>query len=227
LEGSDPKLKNEYVVFSAHMDHIGINSGQSPDSINNGADDNASGTAGVLELAEAFAQPGVRPRRSIIFLAVSGEEKGLWGSAYFTEHLPVPKGQIVANLNIDGIGRNIRDSIVVIGQEYSDLGATLARVAATHPELRMAPMPDRWPEEGYYARSDQYHFARRGIPILFFMGLGAGKDYHAVTDSPDKVDADKATRILRLVFYVAQAVTNADGRPKWDDASYRKVVEEP
>ena len=234
LEGSDPKLKNEYIVFSAHMDHIGVGENghaMSPptatDSIYNGADDNASGTAGILELAQAFVQAGVRPKRSMIFVGVSGEEQGLWGSEYFTEHLPVPLKQVVADFNIDGIGRNLKDSIIVIGQEFSDLGTTLSRVAAAHPELRMVPIPDRSPEEHFYQRSDQYHFARRGIPILFFMGMGAGKDYHAVTDSPDKVDADKATRILRLVFYAAHAVDRADQRPQWDPASYKEVVEQP
>ena len=132
LEGSDPPLKNEYLVFSAHMDHIGITPGQ-PDSINNGADDDGSGTAGVMELAEAFSRPGARPKRSIIFLTVSGEEKGLWGSGYFTEHPPVPIDQIVADLNIDMIGRNWPDTIVAIGKEHSDLGATLERVNARAP----------------------------------------------------------------------------------------------
>ncbi len=124
LEGSDPKLRNEYVVFSAHMDHIGISRGKA-DSINNGADDDGSGTVGVIELAEAFSQKGVRPKRSMIFLTVSGEEKGLYGSAYFTEHPTVPLSDIVADLNIDMIGRNWKDTIVAIGKEHSDLGATL------------------------------------------------------------------------------------------------------
>ena len=105
--GHRPGLKHEYLVFSAHMDHIGITPGL-PDSVNNGADDDASGTTGVIELAEAFSRPGARPRRSIIFLTVSGEEKGLWGSRYFSEHPPVPIDRIVADLNIDMIGRNWR-----------------------------------------------------------------------------------------------------------------------
>ncbi len=134
LEGTDPRLKNEYVVYSAHMDHVGITPGQ-PDSINNGADDDASGTAGVLELAEAFSRPGARPKRSLIFLTVSGEEKGLWGSDYFANNPPVPVKQLVAGINIDMIGRNWPDTIVAIGKEHSDLGTTLNRVNAAHPEL--------------------------------------------------------------------------------------------
>ena len=126
LEGSDPTLKSEYVVFSAHMDHVGVagprGSGgcraQGADSICNGADDDGSGTVTVVELAEAFARVSPKPRRSILFLNVSGEEKGLWGSAYFADHPTVPMSNVVANLNIDMVGRNWRDTIVAIGKEH-------------------------------------------------------------------------------------------------------------
>ena len=158
------------------MDHLGITPGQ-PDSVNNGADDDASGTTGVMELAEAFSRPGARPKRSIIFLTVSGEEKGLWGSLYFSEHPPVPIDRIVADLNMDMIGRNWRDTIVAIGKEHSDLGTTLARVNRAHPELGMTAIDDRWPEERFYFRSDHYNFARKGVPILFFFN-GVHADYH-------------------------------------------------
>ena len=197
-----PQLKNEYVVFSAHMDHIGITPGQA-DSINNGADDDASGTAGVIELAEAFSRPGARPKRSLIFLTVSGEEKGLWGSDYFASNPPVPIKQIVADINIDMIGRNWPDTIVAIGKEHSDLGATLDRVNAAHPELRMTAIDDRWPEERFYFRSDHYNFARKGVPILFFFN-GVHEDYHEVTDSPDKINSEKEARILKLLYFSAR-----------------------
>jgi hypothetical protein len=223
LEGTDSRLKNEYVVFSAHMDHIGITPGQR-DSINNGADDDASGTVGVIELAEAFSQPGARPKRSVIFLTVSGEEKGLWGSEYFSSNPPVPIKQIVANINIDMIGRNWPDTIVAIGKEHSDLGATLNRVNAAHPELRMTAIDDRWPEERFYFRSDHYNFARKGVPILFFFN-GVHEDYHEVTDSPDKIDSEKEARILKLLFYVGQEVANASRRPEWKAESYKEIVE--
>jgi len=225
LEGSDPKLKDEYLVFSAHMDHIGISAGL-PDSINNGADDDASGTTGVIELAEAFSRPGARPRRSIIFLTVSGEEKGLWGSRYFSEHTPVPVKQIVADLNIDMIGRNWPDTIVAIGKEHSDLGATLERVNRAHPELGMTAIDDRWPEERFYFRSDHYNFARKGVPILFFFN-GVHPDYHQPSDSPDKIDAEKESRILQLLYYLGRAVGDADARPKWNPESYRTIVDDP
>jgi Zn-dependent M28 family amino/carboxypeptidase len=224
LEGSDPRLKDEYLVYSAHMDHIGITPGQ-PDSINNGADDDASGTVGVIELAEAFSRPGARPKRSIIFLTVSGEEKGLWGSKYFTEHPPVPIDQIVADINIDMIGRNWADTIVAIGKEQSDLGATLNRVNAAHRELGMTAIDDRWPEERFYFRSDHYNFARKGVPILFFFN-GVHEDYHEVTDSPEKINSDKEARILRLLFHLGQEVGNAPGRPRWKPESYKEIVDE-
>jgi len=224
LEGSDPALRDEYLVFSAHMDHIGVTPGLL-DSINNGADDNASGTAGVIELAEAFSRPGARPRRSIIFLTVSGEEKGLWGSRYFSEHPTVPLEQIVADINLDMLGRNWADTIVAIGKEHSDLGATLERVNAAHPELRIVAVDDRWPEERFYFRSDHYNFARKGVPALFFFN-GVHEDYHRVTDSPDKIDSEKESRILKLLYYLGQEIGNAPQRPAWDPESYRLIVEE-
>ena len=224
LEGSDPELRDEYVVFSAHMDHVGIAPG-ARDSISNGADDNASGTTGVIELAEAFSRPGARPKRSMIFLTVSGEEKGLWGSRWFSEHPPVPLDRLVANVNLDMLGRNWADTIVAIGKEHSDLGATLERVNAAHPELRMAAIDDRWPEERFYFRSDHYNFARKGVPAIFFFN-GVHEDYHRVTDSPEKINSEKESRILRLLYYFGKEVADAPERPKWDEESRRLIVEE-
>jgi hypothetical protein len=223
LEGSDPQLKREYVVLSAHMDHVGVGRPVNGDSIYNGADDDASGTIAVVEAAQAFAQLQPRPKRSIIFLTVSGEEKGLWGSAYFADHPPVPIGDIVADLNTDMVGRNWKDTIVVIGKEHSDLGATLNRVGAAHPELHMQPIDDIWPQENFYSRSDHYNFARKGVPILFFFN-GTHPDYHRPSDSVDKIDAEKESRIVKLVFYLALAVANAADRPKWNPDSYAHIV---
>lgn len=224
LEGSDPELRHEYILFSAHMDHVGTNPAAKGDTIWNGADDDASGTAGVLELAEAFSHPGARPRRSLLFVTVSGEEKGLWGSAYFAANSPVPMSQVVANINMDMIGRNWRDTIVVIGREHSDLGATLDRVSAEHPELDMRAIDDLWPDENFYVRSDHYNFARRGVPVLFFFN-GTHKDYHQPSDSPDRIDAEKEARILRLVYYLGQALGNATQRPAWNPDSYKTIVD--
>jgi hypothetical protein len=230
LEGSDSALRQEYLVYSAHMDHIGTAGAegagcraQGADSVCNGADDDASGTVGIIELAEAFARKGARPKRSIIFLTVSGEEHGLWGSDYFVQHPPVPLDRIVANLNADMIGRNWPDSIVVIGREHSDLGETLGRVSAAHPELRMAVLDDRWPDESFYTRSDHYHFARHGVPVLFFFN-GVHPDYHQASDSPERLEAEKEARIVRLMFYLGWDIGNAPARPKWNQASYDKYV---
>ena len=228
LEGTDPTLKAEYVVFSAHMDHDGIGRPKpgTTDSIWNGADDDASGTIGVVELAEAFSRPGARPKRSLIFMTVSGEEKGLWGSRWFSEHPTVPVKSMVADLNIDMIGRNWKDTIVVIGKEHSDLGTTLNRVNAEHPELGMTAIDDIWPDERFYFRSDHYNFARKGVPILFFFN-GTHEDYHQPSDSPDKIDAEKEARILKLIYFLGQDIGNATARPQWKPESYKEIVEGP
>jgi Zn-dependent M28 family amino/carboxypeptidase len=224
LEGSDPKLKEEYVVLTAHMDHIGVGEGRGlADSIHNGADDNGAGTAGIIELAEAFSRRGARPKRSILFVAVSGEEHGMWGSGYFVEHPPVPLKQMVANINFDMIGRGKTDStVLVIGKEHSDLGATFDRVNGNHPELRLASIPN--PPAARLYSSDHYSFARKGVPILKFGGP-SHTDYHQVTDSPDKIDAERTVRILRLAFYITQEVANAAERPKWNEESHKMIVE--
>lgn len=221
VRGTDPALRDEYVVISAHMDHVGVNGASVKDSIWNGADDNASGTAGVLALAEALAQSP--PRRSVILLTVSGEEHGLWGSAWFAANPPVPIERMVANINLDMIGRNWKDSIVVIGVEHSDLGGTVARVNAANPGLGLTVIRDPWPQENFFGRSDHFNFARRGVPALFFFN-GVHEDYHQPSDSPDKINAEKASRIARLVYHVTLAVGNATARPKWNEESHRRIV---
>jgi Zn-dependent M28 family amino/carboxypeptidase len=230
LEGSDPQLKNEYVFFTGHMDHVGTPgagegcAARGGDSICNGADDDASGTVAVIEAAEAFSRLSPRPKRSLAFMAVSGEERGLWGSEYFSEYPTVPLASIVADLNTDMVGRNWRDTIAVIGKEHSDLGATLNRVGVAHPELHMQPIDDIWPQENFYFRSDHYNFARKGVPILFFFN-GTHDDYHEVSDSPDKIDAEKESRIVKLVFYLGLDIANAPRRPQWNPDSYKRIVQ--
>jgi hypothetical protein len=224
LEGRDRRRRHEYVAFSAHLDHVGVRSGRA-DSIFNGADDNASGVAGLLEIAEAFSRPEAQPNRSLLFLVPSGEEKGLWGSAYYVEHPTVPLRHVVADLNMDLIGRNWGDSVIVSGPELSTLGETLHRVSAAHPELRMAPLADRWPQERIFYRSDHYNFAMKGVPVLFFTS-GTHADYHQPSDGPELIDTEKASRLARLVFHVGAAVANADSRPRWDRAGRRRLMEE-
>ena len=232
LEGSDPVLKHQYVLFTGHMDHIGQPgdgegcAAKGADSICNGADDDGSGSVAVLELAQAFSSAAARPKRSLVFMTVSGEERGLWGSAYFADHPTVPIDSIVADLNSDMVGRSdtLKDSMAVIGREHSDLGTTLDAVAAAHPELHMTPIGDRWPQENLYFRSDHYNFARKGIPILFFTS-GLHADYHQVSDSPDKIDVEKEARFVKLAYYLGVAVANAAAKPQWNPDSYRKIVQ--
>lgn len=225
LEGSDSELKSEYVVLTAHMDHVGVGRPVDGDSIYNGADDDASGTVTIIELAEAFAALPEAPRRSMVFMTVSGEEKGLLGSGWYADHPTFPLAQTVANLNMDMVGRNWTDTIVAIGKEESTLGPLVERVSAEHPELDMAVIDDIWPEEGFYSRSDHYNFARNGVPVLFFFN-GTHDDYHKPSDHADRIAYDKMSRIGRLVFYTGYEVANADDRPAWDAAAYGRVVEQ-
>jgi hypothetical protein len=203
--GDDPKVADQVIVVSAHLDHLGVVAG--PDSIMNGADDNASGAAGALLLARALATPGLRLRRSVAVLLVSGEEKGLWGSANFVARSPWPLDRIVAEINLDMIGRGWRDTVGVIGREFSGLGTVLDSVAQLHPELRVTPIGDAWPEQKRFFRSDHYSFARRGVPSLF-LSSGYSPDYHAPGDSAEKIDAEKEARLLRLVFHFIVALAN-------------------
>lgn len=224
LEGSDPGLRDEFIIFTAHMDHVGVGRPVAGDSIYNGADDDASGTAAIVELAEAFAALPTRPRRSMLFMAVSGEERGLLGSRWYSEHPLFPLDATVANLNIDMIGRNWRDTLVAIGREESTLGSTLVRVTREHPELNLAIVDDPWPEERFYFRSDHYNFARKGVPILFFF-TGTHEDYHRPSDHPDRILYEKTARITRLIYYLGLEIADSGGRPEWDPEAYRRVVE--
>jgi len=224
LRGSDPQLRNEYLILSAHMDHVGVGNPVNGDSIYNGADDNASGTAALLEIAQAFASLPMseRPRRSIIFLHVSGEEKGLLGSRWYSDNPTVPLEQIVANINVDMIGRNSPDSVVVIGKDYSTLGEVVDRVSASRPELRLVASDDIWPDERFFFRSDHFNFARREIPAIFFF-TGVHEDYHRPSDTVEKIDTDKAMRVSRLIYYVSQDIANDPRRPSWDPAGLEEV----
>ncbi|HLM68128.1 MAG TPA: M20/M25/M40 family metallo-hydrolase, partial [Longimicrobium sp.] len=222
LPGSDPALAGEYVVLSAHMDHVGVGRAVDGDSIYNGADDDASGTSGLLEVAQAMSQLGARPRRSIVFLHVSGEEKGLLGSEWYSDHPTVPLAQIVANVNVDMIGRNAADSVVVIGKNYSTLGGLANRLDEAHPELNLTLADDIWPEQRFFFRSDHYNFARKEVPSIFFFS-GVHEDYHRPSDEVEKLDADKAARISRMVFYLVNEIANDPQRPRWDPAGLEEV----
>ena len=224
LRGSDPALADEYVVFSAHMDHVGVGRPDaSGDSIYNGADDDASGTAALIEVAEAFSNLLERPARSLVFMAVSGEEKGLLGSRWWSEHPTLPLENVVANINVDMIGRNAPDTIVVIGQEYSSLGPTVHAVAnARRADVGLNVAVDPWPEERFFFRSDHCNFARKEIPALFFFA-GVHDDYHQPSDHVELIDGDKSARVARLVFYTAHEIADTAARPTWTDEGLSEI----
>ncbi len=215
LEGSDPALASEYVLFVAHLDHIGTTAdgiGCRPvgaDSICNGADDNASGAAGVLELARAFGGLRPPPRRSMIFLLVSGEEEGLLGSAYYVAHPAKPIAQTVAALNLDMIGRNWPDTVLVVDMDLSSLGETAASAAWAHAELGMHPAPASFP-----GGSDQVSFETAGVPSLFFF-TGLHADYHRASDAVAAINAEKTARLIQLVYWIGYEVARAPERPVW------------
>ena len=236
LEGKDSKLKKEYVALGAHYDHVGASgaSGCRPvgtDSICNGADDDGSGTTALLSMAEAFSKGG-RPKRSVLFVWHTGEEKGLWGSEYFTRYPTVPLEQVVAQLNIDMIGRSKKegdtnpanrmlsgpDEIYVIGSRMmsTQLGELNERVNREYLNLKYNYHYDEPndPERLFY-RSDHFNYAKRGIPIIFYFD-GVHEDYHRPTDSADKIDFQKMLNITRTVFVLASELANAPTRPAVD-----------
>lgn len=234
IEGSDPKLKEQYVIFSAHMDHLGIRSGQA-DSIVNGADDNASGIAGLLELAKAFSQPGARPRRSILFLALSGGAKDFLGSRHFVQGLQNAQAfsqffglqgmdqvvSVIANVNLDMIGRKASDSIAVDGLSELKLATPIEWMAAAHAELRLSVIDGG---TSFIPESDHFWFTRSGVPSLSFHN-GRHGDPPPATDSPSTIDAEQEARILRLVYYVGQSLADTDQRPVWTLEGRRNFLE--
>jgi hypothetical protein len=234
LNGSDPRLSDEIVVFTAHLDHLGVSEPVKGDSIYNGALDNASGSAGLLEVARAFAGLQRPPRRSVLFLAVTAEEKGLLGSDYFAEYPTVPREKIVANVNLDGLAilYPLRQ-MVPMGAEHSTLDAPVKRAAS---RMGIELSPDPFPQEVFFVRSDQYSFVRRGVPSLFlFMGLksDSGVDaaarfrewgqtrYHTPQDDLDQpIDFKAGARHAQLAFLVGLEVANAENRPAWKPGDF-------
>jgi len=237
IRGGDPRLRDEYVSFSAHWDHFGIGPAVNGDSIYNGALDNASGTADLLAVARAAAA-GAAPRRSLLFVFVTAEESGLLGSAYFADHPTVPADRIVANLNVDGgnlLGRT--NDLRVLGDTKSSLGPSLATFVRPRG---MRLTPDEHPERGYFYRSDHFSFAKAGIPAVSiaagndFVGRPAGwgtqqqeaytaTRYHQPSDEyrPD-FDLSGAVQLSEIVLGFGRAIANAPGVPTWNrDAEFR------
>ncbi len=225
IEGSEKP--EQVVVISSHYDHIGINDdGQ----INNGADDDGSGTVGMLEIAQAFekaVEDGYRPKRTILFLHNTGEEKGLIGSKYYTDHPVFPMENTVADLNIDMIGRI--DSahagndhyIYLIGSDKlsTELHALSENVNSEYTKL---DLDYRYNDENdpnrFYYRSDHYNFAKHNVPVIFYFN-GVHEDYHQPTDTPDKINYEALAKRAKLVFLTAWQIANRDARLVVDKAA--------
>jgi peptidase M28-like protein len=232
LRGSDPAKRNEFVVLSAHLDHLGVGDPVKKDAIYNGAMDNASGVAAILEVAARLRASGERPARSLLFVAVTGEEKGELGSRYFAMHPTVPQAAIVANVNTDMfLPLFPLKELMVLGLDESDLGADVRAVAAT---LHLQVQPDPEPQRNRFIRSDQYSFIRAGIPALA-MKVGYEMDspeaavaqrwtaerYHAPSDDLNQpVDRKSADDFIDVVRQLALRIANRPDRPRWSESSF-------
>ena len=247
IEGGDPVLKNEYVIMSAHLDHIGLAAPQpNGHNINNGADDDGSGSTGLLGVAHAYAEgiaKGIRPKRSIVFLWNGGEEKGLLGSQYFAEFPPIDITKVVADLNMDMIGRTLNPNsvdndpthvlvkqgeVLMIGPNVSsdDLGKVIDNVNGNYQKLKVdhfydttapdATHDNKGPQpngQRIFYRSDHYNFAKVGVPIAFFT-TGLHVDYHRPTDTPEKIDFKELQIVAKTVSAVGWELANQQARPE-------------
>ncbi len=246
VEGTDPKLKDTYVTFGAHYDHQGyaegeivqgarqgavgrVKPGALEDRIWNGADDDGSGTATLLGVAKAFAS-GPKPKRSLMFLWFAGEERGLWGSRFHADYPTAPLDKIIANLNLDMVGRNRDDkaeeanSVYLVGSDRISTelhNLTVEANASLAKPLKLDfEMNDPTDLEQVYYRSDHYSYAAKGIPIVFFT-TGLHPDYHVNTDSVEKINFEKMARIGQLVYEAGRRVANLDHAPVRDNRGPR------
>ena len=230
--GSDPILKNEYVAMSAHVDHLGIGAPVNGDAIFNGAMDNASGVAALLDIAAHLKETNAKPKRSILFVAVTGEEKGLLGSQYFAAHPTVPAKSIVADINVDEFLPLFPLKILTVyGLDESTLGDDIRAVAR---QMGVSVEPDPEPARNVFIRSDQYNFVRHGIPALmpaFGTVKGSPEEatlrkwnaerYHAVSDDLNQpVDKPAAGQFNQLIASLVERVANADAKPSWKPNSF-------
>jgi hypothetical protein len=227
LPGSDPKLRHEYVVIGSHLDHLG----KSGDTIRPGADDDGSGTTGVMAVAQMFAKNPQKPRRSVLFVCFSGEESGLVGSGYFANNCPVPLASIVAELQMDMIGRDEEEAMdggrrVNVGETAEQNRNSLhlvgtQKLSRSLHELCLAAngragFDLEYDQEDMFGRSDHANFARHGVPIAFFF-TGLHRDYHQPTDTADKIHYEKLLRIAIYVYDIAFELGTQDGRPEVDE----------
>ena len=235
VEGADATLKSEYVVFSAHSDHIGFSKTVKKDNINNGAMDNASGTAIMLETARMFAEANMKPKRSVLFIAVTGEEKGLLGADYFARNPTVALNAMVANVNLDmPILTYQSEDVIAFGAEHSDLKQS---VSAATAQAGMRLSPDPWPEQGLFTRSDHYAFVKQGIPAVFLVPGLQAKDasvkgeevfntflsthYHQPSDDIHQpFNWDAAANFAQVNAYIGWQLAMQANRPKWNEGDF-------
>ncbi|WP_338872931.1 M20/M25/M40 family metallo-hydrolase [Spirosoma sp. SC4-14] len=221
IEGTDPKLKEEYVMLSAHFDHVGVGKQggsqyQPSDSIFNGARDNAFGTVAILEAAKALSQQ--RPKRSILVLALTGEEVGLLGSRYYAEHPLIPLKQTIFDLNSDGAGYNDTTIVSVIGLERT--GAR-AEIEAGAQSAGLSVFAEPAPEQGLFDRSDNVSFAAKGVPAPTFSAgfksfdAAIGKYYHQAIDNPESLDFNYVQRFCQAFAHAARLIADRPTRPQW------------
>jgi Zn-dependent M28 family amino/carboxypeptidase len=235
LPGSDPQLSKEYVIFSAHLDHTGINTRRKGDQINNGAYDNASGSGAIIEIARAFSSLPKAPRRSLLFLAVTAEEKGLLGSEYYAHHPTVPHENLVSDINLDMFLMlfPLKD-VVAFGADYSTIGDAMEQ-AVQHVGLELSPDP--MPEENLFRRSDHYSFVKQGIPSVFLItGFNStdpevdggkivkdwlSKVYHRPNDDTgQKMHLESGVKVIKANFLAGYIIANQDERPAWKPGNF-------
>jgi len=238
LEGADPFLKEEVLVLMAHYDHIGITQpNDEGDDINNGADDNGSGTTSLMAIANAFqeaAEQGYRPERSVLFLHVSGEENGLLGSRYYSDHPVIPIENTVANFNADMVGRsdpgNIEkgdtDYVYLIGGEIISSGLDSLVQAGNRKSVNMRldrRYNDLQDPNQFYRRSDHWNFGRLEVPFVFFF-TGVHEDYHRPSDHYEEIDFEKLSRVAKLIYTSSVEVANFEGRPVVDNQQFIEIT---
>ena len=234
LRGADPNRRDEFIVVSAHLDHLGVGGAVNGDTIYNGAMDNASGIAAILEVAASLHDTGAKPARSILFVAVTGEEKGELGSSYFAAHPPVPRASLVANVNTDMfLPLFPLKTLMVLGLDESDLGQ---EVRSTATAVGVAVQADPEPQRNRFVRSDQYSFIKYGIPALAMkVGYEANtpeaaiaakwtaERYHAPSDDLNQpIDRSAAGLYVDIVTNLVVRIANRMDRPRWNDSSFFK-----
>ena len=240
LEGGDPELKDEVVVLTSHYDHVGIGRPDSTgDRIYNGADDDGSGTVAILNIAKALTEArenGYRPKRSILFLNVTGEEKGLLGSRYYSDHPVIPIEKTVANLNTDMIGRidarhekmgQENYSYIIGGKIISSQLDSLLEVA--NKQSGNIELSSRYNDlddpNRFYRRSDHWNFGRLGVPFIFFF-TGVHEDYHRPSDEVHKIRFDKMARIVKTMYATTVLVANTEKAPVVDNQEFIEITRE-